>query len=448
MNKITLTAGGPRTRVQLAEAKQILKRFQKTMRQHGDDVQVHTLNLSCRQWPLESLQVLSPVLEKIAAQVVILKIDDIIAGLETDDGLASLTFLATMFSNSTTSDNKSSCMQEIDLSDNALGTRGAVVLKPLLQLQSLQRLYFNNCGLSAESFSETLLPILQMNAPQLTALGIGRNQLGPAGAAHIGQLLQNCVKLESFSYAGSRPQVEGTRDLCQGLAAMTVAATAASNSTTPVCSLQILDLDDCTFRSGDEAEDPCVALCQCLQASPALRKLVLRDGELQVTGLQRVLDSVQQAGARLQVLDLGATGTMGEEGAAVLRAYLQGTSAKAGAARHLQELSFDTNELTDAGLSSLVAPFTARECCLRKLNLAESELEAAGVRLLLDNPIPTLQELNLTDNPDIPLQLAVQLKAMYPVVLVEDDLEEGEDDDEDEEEDVDAIADQLAGTKL
>jgi hypothetical protein len=61
---------------------------------------------------------------------------------------------------------------------------------------------------------------------------------------------------------------------------------------------------------------------------------------LQVTGLERVLQAVKMAGARLQVFDLGATGEMGEEGAAVLLTHLEGM------ARHLQELSFDTNELT------------------------------------------------------------------------------------------------------
>jgi Ran GTPase-activating protein (RanGAP) involved in mRNA processing and transport len=443
MTKITLKAGGLRTRVEVAEATQILARFQKTRRQHGGakNVQVHTLDLSCRQWPLESLQVLTSVLQEIADQVVILKIDDIIAGLVTEDGLASLAFLANIFS----SQPEKSQIREIDLSDNALGTRGAIELAPLLQLKTLQRLYFVNCGLSAESFSDTLLPILMMHAPNLTALGLGRNQLGPEGAEHVGSLLTKCIQLESFSYAGSRPQVEGTRHICQGLAAMTVAATAAANSAKPTCSLQVLDLNDCTFRSGDEDDDPCLALCQCLQGSPALRELVLRDGELQVSGLKRVLQAVQSAGARLQILDLGATGEMGEEGAAVLQTYLEG------AARHLQELSFDTNELTDAGLADLVAPFTANECILRKLNLAENELEAAGVRVLLDNPITTLQELNLKDNLEIPLQLAVKLQAMYPVVLVEDDLEEDEDleDEADEDEDdVDALGSQLEATQL
>jgi Ran GTPase-activating protein (RanGAP) involved in mRNA processing and transport len=442
MTKITLTAGGPRTRVQHAEAKQILARFQKTLRQHGgDDCCVHTLNLSCRQWPLESLQVLAPVLQQICSQVVILKVDDIIAGLETDDGLATLGFLATIFSTPSTDASDKSCIKEIDLSDNALGTRGAVVLKPLLQLASLQRLYFSNCGLSAESFSETLLPILQMNALHWTALGLGRNQLGPTGAEQVGSLLEDCVNLESFAYAGTRPLVEGTGHICKGLAAMTVAGGS---------SLQMLDLDDCTFRSGDDDTDPCLALCQCLQASPALRKLVLRDGELQVAGLQRVLKAVQQAGARLQILDLGAVGEMAEEGAAVLLAYLETT----GAARYLQELSFDTNELTDAGVADLVAPFTAHECCLRKLNLAENELEAAGIRVLLDNPIKTLKELNLADNPDIPLQLAVLLQAMYPDAvkveadLEEGDLDEGEEEEDDEDDDVDGIATQLAGSHL
>jgi Ran GTPase-activating protein (RanGAP) involved in mRNA processing and transport len=427
MTKITLTASGPRrTRVHLAEAEEILARFQETVSQHandaGDDddckasVQVHTLNLSRRPWPLESLYVFTFVLEAIASQVVIFKLDNIITDLKTDDGLASLAFLANMFSSNFTD---KSCIQEIDLSDNALGTRGVVVLKPLLRWNSLQRLYFNNCELSAESFSETLLPILHMNAPNWTALNLGCNQLGPASAGQVGQLLERCIHLESFIYAGNRPQAEGTRHICQGLADMTVAATAAANSQTPMCSLQILDLSACTFRSGDEDVGSCLALCQCLRASPALRKLVLRNVKLEVAGLQRVLHSVQLSGARLSFLNLGATGTMGEEGAAILQAYLEGSSgngASSGAARHLQELSFDSNKLTDAGLADLVAPFTAKECCLRKLNLANNELEAAGVRILLDNSIPTLQELNLWNNPDIPIQQVIKLQAMYPLV--------------------------------
>jgi Ran GTPase-activating protein (RanGAP) involved in mRNA processing and transport len=432
MTKITLTAGGPRTRVEVAEAQEILKRFQKTRKQH-EESQVHTLNLSCRQWPLESLQVLKPLLTEIASQVIILKIDDIIAGLPTDDGLASLGFLAELFAGS---DIK---IQEMDLSDNALGTRGVKVLKPVLQCQSLSRLYLHNCGLSAE-VSQTLLDMLQPNAAHLTALGLGRNQMGPAGAAAVSKLLAACINLESFYYAGTRPLAEGTGHICQGLAAMTKAI-AASHQTSQ---LQILDLDDCTFRSGDDVSDPCVALIECLEASPKLTKLILRDGELQVAGLQRVLAALLKAGVRLQVLDLGAIGEMGVDGAAAVNSYF---SSNAAVARQLQEFAFDTNELTDEGLADLMAPFTATECQLQKLNLAENELTGAGIRVLLDNPVKSLKEINLADNPDIPLQLANKLQAMYTTVLVEEDLEEGEDEEE-EDADVDAIADQLAGAHL
>jgi hypothetical protein len=61
--------------------------------------------------------------------------------------------------------------------------------------------------------------------------------------------------------------------------------------------------------------------------------------------------------------------------------------------------------------------------------LAENELKLP-VCVLLDNFI-TLQELN-SRTIRHSLQLAAQLQAMYPVVLVEDDLEEGEDMEEDE----------------
>jgi hypothetical protein len=77
------------------------------------------------------------------------------------------------------------------------------------------------------------------------------------------------------------------------------------------------------------------------------------------------------------VFDLGATGEMGEEGAAVLLTHLEAM------ARHLQELSFDTNELTDAGLSDLGSSVYS-QMYLAQTQFGRKRIEAA-VCVLLDN---------------------------------------------------------------
>jgi hypothetical protein len=109
-------------------------------------------------------------------------------------------------------------------------------LAPLLQLGSLQRLYFVNCGLSAESFSDTPAHF-DDERPHLTALGWDATSWGPT-AEHgvtVGEMYPTRSPLAT-------PVVDRRwkgRDICQGLAAMTVAAS-SRHQRTPVCSLQSL----------------------------------------------------------------------------------------------------------------------------------------------------------------------------------------------------------------
>jgi Ran GTPase-activating protein (RanGAP) involved in mRNA processing and transport len=420
MTKIILTAGGPRARVEIAEAHLMLTRFQRILDSH-DSPTVHTLNLSCRQWPAESLQVLLPLFQQIAPKVEYLKIDDTIAGLPTEQGLATLQFFADVFCRSP--------VTELNLDDNALGTRGIQVLQPLLHQPALRRLHLTNTGLSAEVMF-TLAEVLEPIASRLTKLTLGRNQIGPDGAVTIARVLETCTALESFSYAGARPLTVGTRALCQGLAVM-----ARTNS-----KLLYLNLNDCNLKAGEEDDDPIHALLEVLEASPRLSTLILRDGELEVSGMQRVFGALLQSGAKLHTLDLGCIGEIGPQGAAVAGAFL------ALQLETLQEFYFDTNELGDTGIADLVAPFTGGSC-LRLLHLGCNEIEAAGARVLVDNRIPSLVELVLEDNMDLPAQAAAMLQTMYAKVVVDEGLEDEDDDDDGEQQDeaVGDIADQLAG---
>lgn len=429
-NLIVLKAGGPRTVVQVVEAVQIRQRFQKELSTTQSDC--HELDISSRAWLLESLQALQPVLSQVVCTLRTLKIDDIIASLPTAEGLASLEYLAETFATAP-------LLTTVNVNDNAVGTRGIAVLRPLLQNPAVTNLSLENCGL-AEADGASLKDILRQN--HLQSLSVGRNQMGVGGAEHIGALVSGCTQLRSLSYAGSRPLKPGSAALCRGLAAMSAACGGSGGSGNTL--LHTLDLNDCCLGDGDEGDDPLTDLCKILRNSPCLHTLVLRDGELQVAGLHLVLQALCESGAALTTLDLGAIGELGKEGGILLRNFLFTTSSRA----VLQQLMLDTNELGDAGVAAVAAGAAA--CInLQTLNLEANEIENAGAYSLVHNHIPALLNLYLEDNLDFPAVAARKLQAMYINVKADEDLPDDEDDEdieddadvgEDEDNDVDALA--------
>ena len=318
----------------------------------------------------------------------------ITAGLPTDQRLAILTFLAETFSDSP--------VAQLNLSNNDLDTQCIQVLHPLFQRPTLRCLRLTNTRMSAERMT-TLVVALTPNASRLKALTLDHNLIGPDGAVTIARLLPSCTALESLSYAGAHAREEGTRAVCQGLAVMAI-----TNS-----KLLHLNLDGCTFKSGEEEDDPIHPLLEVLEASPILSTLVLRDGALESGGLERVCGALLTSGAKLNTLDLGCIGKIGPQGVAVAGAFL------ALQLETLQEFDFDTNELGDVGIDSLVAPFTGASC-LRKLHLGSNEIGEAGARVLIDNHISSLKELFIDDNVDLPAWAVAHLQTMYATVVVDD----------------------------
>jgi Ran GTPase-activating protein (RanGAP) involved in mRNA processing and transport len=368
---------------------------------------VHCIDLSCRAWPVASLRELEPVFLKVRDTVHTLKFDDIIASLDTDAGLESLRYLASIFGEVNT--NAPSKITTLILNDNAIGSRGVEQLRPLLQGCSISRLYFNNCGMSQE-VAQLLKEMLLPRADSLQALALSRNQMGAEGAKHMGELLAACTNLESFEYAGSRPLKEGTLYLCQGLV-----DGGCSN-------LTVLDLDDSVFGDGSEDEDPVYTLCQVLKASSNLQKLILKDGALEYDGLLLVLNALVEEGAAremLTYLDLGAL-CFGEDGAAKLAQVLPCMSK-------LTHLLLETNVLGDEGVQTLVPALT--ETNIQVLNLNDNEITADGFQALVDHYIPSLQKLYANDNDleDVPEELVEQLRSTYESVILEDEDEEEED---------------------
>lgn len=397
----TLSAPGPRTVVDEETAGQILAQWENQLAE--SDATITTLDLQCRPWPAATLEVFRPLLTRLAPSIKVLQLDDIIASLQTEAGLATLGFFADVFAESP--------LEALYLSDNALGIRGCDILRPLITRPSMQHLYFNNCGMSKE-VADVFLETLDTTAPHLRSIGLGRNQMGAEGAARLGDLVQRCERLQTLDYFGSRPLKAGTLALCKGLAACVGAGHA---------DLRELDLNDANFGSGEEEEqDGILPLCEAIRGSPNLEKLIVTDGELEAEGVTRLLEALTASGAKLRYLDMGCL-EIAAEGAEALAEYCQSVVADS-----LEELHLETNELEDEG-TSILMPALVSCTKLRVLNLSENAISTDGFQAIIDNRIPNLQKLVLRGNDDEVQEqedVIEQLRSLYPVVILDDDDEE------------------------
>jgi Ran GTPase-activating protein (RanGAP) involved in mRNA processing and transport len=417
-----LRATGDRTVVTVGEARDIAKAMRKQLRAEGFTCQIFTLR--CRAWKVEALRELKGVMASIASTVVCLKIDDIVASLDTETGLATYQYLADAFRGAPQ-------LGDVDLSDNAMGTRGMDILQPLLR--NKRGVSFHNCGLAVQD-CETLYNLYKGSG--LRSLDLGRNQVGEEGAKWIGMLLGTLGQLRAFSYDGTRPLKAGSACIAEGL---------VQCRSTKIVKLNLKDND-----FGPESNDGTGAvdhstldkLCACLQKQPSLVDLDLSDNSLEWTGLDRVLKALAVSNAPLNSLNLEAC-EIGLDGAKLLRQFVMETVVK----DTLHSLNVAANELENDGTLEIVAAAGMIKH-LAVLNLNENMIEAAPVKALIQSRLERLKKLQLEENMEIPLKLAKALADMYEVVKYDEDLEDDEgeeEDDENDEVDTDPTVDDLTG---
>ena len=291
-----LTVGGKRQAVSIEEAEAVLKRFQEEVAA-SDDIVVEKIDVSCKQWSIDAIEVLRPFLEKIAPKVKVIDLADTIAGLETSIGLAVMEKWTECFANAKE-------VKAINLDDNAMGPRALKKIAPLLKASKLEEVHFNNCGLSAECIPELNEALKQDD----TGLGVGRlkvltmdkNMIGVEGARQMGLLLPDCKNLQKFSYCGCRPESGGTKHIATGLRGM------AENNENH--QLAVLKLEDCTFGSGEEDDDAVHDLTKALEKLSKISYLNIRDGDIGETGMGMLAQSLINAGCKIVHLDLGKKG--------------------------------------------------------------------------------------------------------------------------------------------
>lgn len=138
-------------------------------------------------------------------------ISDIIAGRAEEDALLTLkTICESILGNK---------LIELNVSDNALGSKGVTACKSLFTCKSLKRLYACNNGLSADACVLVSELLLESGCPKLTALHFYNNMSGDGGATAIaggstGNMIAFCSMISHFLKTISRAMFQEAKSQC------------------------------------------------------------------------------------------------------------------------------------------------------------------------------------------------------------------------------------------
>ncbi|TMW60553.1 hypothetical protein Poli38472_000595 [Pythium oligandrum] len=297
---------------------------------------------------------------------------DAIAGRHEDEALRVLAVMSKAL--------RGHVLDEIDLSDNALGEKGVRACFDLLIPQPhLRRLLFCNNGISAAAAGVIAQEIMLQNGANVVSpleeFHFYNNMSGADGARAIAKVLPQCSKLRVFRYASARAGPEASADL---------AVSVGDN----LRDLTSLDLSDCSFQ--DEGAE---ALAKAVGLQKKLTTLKLRDASLGAEGAELVVQAVVDNG--LQLVDLDLSGNeLEDDGLTALAALLKTQT-------QLQVLRLDENEVTSSGLKAFVGKMANVLPSLTTLSLCGNEITAKGAIAVVETLVPTtprLTKLELDSN--------------------------------------------------
>ncbi|KAJ0401917.1 hypothetical protein P43SY_003534 [Pythium insidiosum] len=299
---------------------------------------------------------------------------DVIAGRPEDEALRVLTTMSRAL--------RGHKLDEIDLSDNALGEKGVRACFDLLIPQPvLRRLLFCNNGISAAAAAVIANEIVLQNGAEVVSpleeFHFYNNMSGHDGALAVANVLHRCEKLRVFRYASARAGLEASEALARSVA-------------THLRHLTSLDLSDCSFEdSGAEA------LAEAVANQSQLTVLKLRDASLGAEGAALVLGAAVKRGLQLVELDLSGN-ELADDGLKSLTPLLQTQS-------QLRVLRLDENEITSTGLVAFVRQLSQCNALstLEELSLVGNEITAKGAVAVAESLVPAtpvLAKLELDAN--------------------------------------------------
>lgn len=312
-------------------------------------------------------------LGRLSKSLKVADLADVIAGRHEDEALRVLTIMCVAL--------RGHVLDEIDLSDNALGEKGVRACFDLLIPQpKLRRLLFCNNGISAAAAGVIAEEIMLQNGKDVTStleeFQFYNNMSGHDGCLAIANVLNRCSNLTVFRYASARAGFEASQALAQSI---------AQN----LRQLKSLDVSDCSFE-----DDGAVQLADAVRQQKQLQYLKLRDASLGSEGAELVLEALNESGIQLLELDLSGNELM-DEGLAIVGSLLKSQKS-------LKVLRLDENEITSEGLKDFVDSISSDSLpVLEELSLVGNEITAKGAIAVVEKFVPSksaLQRLELDTN--------------------------------------------------
>jgi len=398
---------------------------------------VHTIRLSNKSYTADAAKILASFLTEdgessVASGTVVADLSDIIAGRMEEEGLVVLRTLCDSF--------KLSSLEEVDLSDNALGCKGISACSSVLddQVGTLRRLKFCNNGLSESSMEEVAdiltggrkpKDVSQLSqscaAANLTQLHFHSNMSGPGGCSSFARIIDSCTAaLTDLRFSSTRALEEGSL----------IVASALKRMGDRIFNLRRLDLSDNTFGTTTSV----AILADAIGLAPDLVRLNLSECSLGDEGLKEIVKSLWKTEAPLQYFNVSGN-EITAEGAKALAEVLEESLGAT-----VKELVVEDNdEIGGLGVGRIVRSLAGCDSSIEMLRLGFNCCGSVAVKALIHaygiegEGMKNLKSLHLDGNAfnesDI---LKLEEKFGAKLLPMEDNDEDGLSDEEEEDEEV------------
>ena len=205
----------------------------------------------------------------LSSQVTSIDLSDIIASREESEGLSVLRTFSDAFQSSTK-------LVDIDLSDNAMGSKGISSSVSILTLRSLEKLSLCNNGLSESSMNEVADILLQSETcKRLKKIHFYNNMSGDGGCEAFVRILNHCgSNLVDIRFSRTRAQRQGSLKVAEAIRDLI---------TERECNIEHLDLADNSFSTaGADVLSSSLHLCTRLKYLDVRDCLLEDDGNEQI----------------------------------------------------------------------------------------------------------------------------------------------------------------------
>ena len=373
---MTLSPSGGREVVDEKRASEIVEEWDVVL-SGSPKYKVDKIVLSNKSYTAGAAVIIGDFISKrLAADVEVAILSDIIASRMEEEGLQVLQIISDSF--------KKSNLIEVDLSDNAMGSKGIKACSSVLggQSSSLQRLSLCNNGLSEASMEEVADILTSSDQDEdficenLTKIHFFNNMSGDKGCEAFARILsQTTDKLVDVRFSGTRTGRDGSILLANAL------------DRDSFKHVKKLDLADNSFGP-EGAQILSRTLVRCFQ----LEYLNLRDCVLEDGGVERICHALfgsDSSSDTLQHLDVS-----GNEITARASASLADLLEEC---NQLQIFHAEENEMTSRGFQKLAKSLPST---LQEIKLGCNECGNIGAKALMSihNSLNQLHTLHIDGN--------------------------------------------------